>query len=784
MKFFLFTIFLLFSQALFSQKNKLDSLLNLLKNSREDTSRAILYYKLGECCDYFSKYDSMILFSNEGKKLSTKLKFKRGEAHAEKIAGDYNVHIGNYNEAVKHLNEAEKIYQAISDLDGLSNVYVSIGNIDVERGNYDKGLDSYFKSLKISEKIKDDIGIISTLSKIGIVYENKANYKEALIYYKKQLDLAIKLKYRIEIASAYNNIGLVYRYQGNYPEALECCFKSLKIQEELKNKFGIATLYNNIAIVYSFQGSHNDALNYFSKSLKMKEEIGDKKEIADAYNNLGIAYKNLNKITEAISSQLKALRIREALGNKYGMCQSYNNIGNLYSLQRNYLFALDYYEKSLKLDIEIGDKYGIVSGESNIGNAFLNLRRFNEAKKHQLEALKISLEIGAKEKIKDAYRGLSSTDSAMGNYKTAFDNYKMYILYRDSLFSEENTRQTVEQQMQYEFDKKAAADSVANAKAQEIKDVEIEKQNAEIKAKRNQQYALFGGLILVIVFAWFMYNRFKITNRQKIIIEEQKSLVEEKHKEITDSINYAERIQRSFIATKQILDENLKDYFVVFKPKDVVSGDFYWAAKLHNDKFALVTADSTGHGVPGAIMSLLNITSLEKAIESYVKPSDILNSTRKTIIERLKKDGSEEGGKDGMDASLCVFDFKNKIVTISAANNPVWIVKNSGTEAIEVLEVKPDKMPLGKHDKQDVPFSQQEIDLQSGDVVYTLTDGFPDQFGGEKGKKFMSKKLRELLASNAHLPMNEQKLLLENVFKKWIGNMEQVDDVTVIGVRI
>ena len=293
------------------------------------------------------------------------------------------------------------------------------------------------------------------------------------------------------------------------------------------------------------------------------------------------------------------------------------------------------------------------------------------------------------------------------------------------------------------------------------------------------------------------------------IVEEQKKIVEEKHKEITDSINYAERIQRSFLATKKHLDENLNhivnsstnnpvtsseveksavtgldsvgpdNYFILFKPKDIVSGDFYWSATLSNGTFALATADSTGHGVPGAIMSLLNITSLEKAIETYIEPSDILNATRKIIIDRLKKDGSEDGGKDGMDCSLCVYDFKNMKLHIAAANNPVWILRGG-----ETIEIKPDKMPVGKHDKQDIPFTQQSIDLRKGDLVYTLTDGFPDQFGGDNGKKFMSKKLRELLAKKAHLPLKEQKDLLEKTFSNWVGNLEQVDDITLIGVRV
>ncbi|MFN6039115.1 MAG: two-component regulator propeller domain-containing protein [Bacteroidota bacterium] len=273
--------------------------------------------------------------------------------------------------------------------------------------------------------------------------------------------------------------------------------------------------------------------------------------------------------------------------------------------------------------------------------------------------------------------------------------------------------------------------------------------------------------------------------QKNILIKEQKKIVEEKaaelairHKEITDSINYAERIQKSFLATKNHLDENLKEYFIFFKPKDVVSGDFYWSATLNNGNFILCTADSTGHGVPGAIMSLLNITSLEKAIESYNSPEEILNATRKIIIERLKRDGSADGGKDGMDASLCVYDFRKLTLQVSASHNPVWIVRG-----IDVIEIKPDKMPVGKHDRQDEDFTQHTIQLEKGDVIYTLTDGFPDQFGGERGKKFMSKNLRELLKANANLPMRQQYKLLEETFNNWRAELEQVDDVCIIGVR-
>ena len=272
----------------------------------------------------------------------------------------------------------------------------------------------------------------------------------------------------------------------------------------------------------------------------------------------------------------------------------------------------------------------------------------------------------------------------------------------------------------------------------------------------------------------------EIIEVQKEQVEKQKEQVEAAHKEIKDSINYAERIQRSFLATDELLNQNLNDYFVFFQPKDVVSGDFYWANKLSNGTFAMVNADSTGHGVPGAIMSILNISSIEEAIkEGSTAPYEIFNKTRKFIIDRLKKDGSKDGGKDGMDASIICFDFETNKFTYTAAKNPIWIIRNG-----VLSEIKPEKMPIGKHDKDHIPFEGGEFEIQKGDQVYTLTDGFQDQFGGPKGKKFMAKKLREFILSISHLSMEEQHQKIKEAFTNWKGEIEQVDDVCVIGVRI
>lgn len=264
-------------------------------------------------------------------------------------------------------------------------------------------------------------------------------------------------------------------------------------------------------------------------------------------------------------------------------------------------------------------------------------------------------------------------------------------------------------------------------------------------------------------------------------VEKQKEIVEEKQKEVMDSINYAQRIQRALLASEKMLNANFKDYFVFFQPRDVVSGDFYWSAELANQQIALIIADSTGHGVPGAIMSMLNIACLNEAVDGQKlsEPKDILNYTRKKVIKHLANDGSEEGGRDGMDCALLAFDFVNYKLTYSAANNSVWLIRNN-----ELLEYSPDKMPVGRHDKDQISFTQHTIEVQENDIIYCFTDGIPDQFGGEKGKKLMYKPLRELLLKVNIMPIKEQKEIIKTFFNHWKGNLDQIDDVCMIGVRI
>lgn len=738
MRNFLFTslFIMLFVSDFYSQNINTDSLKIAIENVKLDTNKV---NSLNILAEYYRQNDpdTSIYFANKAEALAKKLNYRIGIAKSYLWMGISYSNLGDYNSALRHLLNA----LTYSDNKKLSSrIYNNLGLTYHGLSKYPEALKNHFYALKIRQEIKDTIGM----------------------------------------ANSYGNIGLIYFNIGNYPEALKYHLQSLKIREFIGDNSGISTSYMNIGNVYSYLKNYPKALDNLLLALKIKKSLNDEREVAKCYANIGLVYESLGKYKEALNMHLASQNIAKKMNDNEILASEYNNIATIFVLQKKYDAAIENHLLSLKLSTESGNQQAIEGSYVNLCGLYAVIKKYSEAEAYGKKALIIAKEIGDLEGMKEIYLNLSEVFSSTKRFNEALSSYKNYKLTEDSLLNEKNTQQIVQQQMQYEFDKKEN-----NTK------LEQEKKNLIIKEeKRKQQIVIIAvsiGLILVLLLAGVILRNLRINQKknriillQKSAVEQQKILVEEKHKEIKDSINYAERIQRALLASVKALDENLEDYFILFKPKDVVSGDFYWATKLKNNNFVLVIADSTGHGVPGAIMSIVNMASLKEAIvQGILSPDLILNETRRLIIENLKNDGSIEGGKDGMDGSLLSFDFKNKTLHCAAANNPIWIIRDK-----ELIEIKADRMPIGKHDKDKTPFTLHTINLQKGDVVYALTDGFPDQFGGNDGKKFKSKKLQELLLSIAQEPMEIQKQSLNSVFEKWKGDLEQVDDVCLLGVRI
>ena len=452
---------------------------------------------------------------------------------------------------------------------------------------------------------------------------------------------------------------------------------------------------------------------------------------------------------------------------------------------------------------ETEDKAGITRSLHYIANVMYLQGNTTTALKHAKKCLQMAQELGYPEPIKNASELLSKLYAKNGNYKEA---YQMHVLYKhmaDTLKSITNKKFAVQKSFQYEYEKKAAADSVKVLEELKVFDVKMQKE-------KTQRTALYIGIGLIALFSVFMYNRFRVTRQQKqiievqkievdqqreladnrrVIAEEQKYIIEEKQKEILDSIHYAKRIQQAMLTSEEYITSHFcmnaktgiseREYFIFYQPKDIVSGDFYWAISHHN-QFYIAAADCTGHGVPGAFMSLLNISFLnENVVERGIMiPSEILNEQRKEIIKALNPSGNENS-KDGMDCALCAFDFENNRLHFALANNPLWLVRDGN-----LIEYRADKMPVGKYEENNKDFTMHNITIEKGDLVYLLTDGYADQFGGEKGKKFKYKHLKDLLLANISKPMNEQRAILAETINSWKGNLEQVDDILIIGMKL
>ncbi len=584
---------------------------------------------------------------------------------------------------------------------------------------------------------------------------------------------ALDTFYYQKLSSAIGDRGFLFYMQGNYKKAVDDYNLSIKIGNKVDNKNNAAIMYNNIAGVYMDQNLNDNALVFFNKSLALYAQIGNEDGTAQCYANIASIYDARGRQDTALEFYNKALKIHERHNNFERIAVIYNNFGTIYSRNKDYGKAIDYLKKSLDMQQQVQNKKGVTFALANIAEVLMRQNKYAEAKTYLLKAYKLAEEMRSPLSIRAPAISLYKVESKLGNWQEALKYYKIYVAAQDSIHSLQNAKTAIEEKIRFDYEKQKAVDQA------------VHDQEMVVAAEREQKQRIISisvaiGLILMITFAVFVFIRLRISNNQNKIIEKQKqtveeknSLIEEKQKEIIDSITYAKRIQNTLLAHEEYLNEHLPEHFVLFKPKDIVSGDFYWASKKEN-RFYLAVCDSTGHGVPGAFMSLLNISFLNEAIneKNIAKPNQILDHVRNRLIENISKDG----GQDGMDAVLLCIEENN--ITYAGANNSVVVISNN-----EIRSLEADKMPVGKGEK-DAPFTLRTVNAKKGDCIYLYTDGYADQFGGPKGKKFKYRPLNELFLSINAKALHEQKKILETTFIDWKKGLEQVDDVCVIGIKI
>lgn len=584
-------------------------------------------------------------------------------------------------------------------------------------------------------------------------------------------DLKLKglaAKNKMYTAKADFGLARFYMINNDLKQAIDLSFIALRVFEELKDSKFIAKAYWQIALINYKLKNMEKAIDLCKKSIEVASKTNNFSATASAYSLMGNLYSAKNMSDIALEYYNRALSIRKQQKHDLESAGLLLNIGSIFSSKNQLVQAEKYMKEALDLNIKYNKRKNVAACYINLGNIFYNTGKFNDAEINYALALKHldSNDLIMKESL---FYNLGEVNYKLGNFEKALRYNDSCMTVKDSLYSRESIKTLNEMQTKYETEKTK---------------LQLEKKELEANNKQVVIYAAFGGCLLLLGLLFFIFRGLrseKKTSREleekNKIINEQKHLVEERNKDIGDSIRYAQRIQQAILPPDALWSSTFKKSFVLYSPKDILSGDFYWLEET-DDHIFVAAADCTGHGVPGALVSIVNYNLLNKAVleKKLTVPGEILDAANQSLTQTLHQSYNEAQIKDGMDVALLSINRKTGDVHYAGANNPIYILSSG-----RITEVKANKFPVGAFMEEKIQnFTTHKISIQKGDKVYLFSDGFADQFGGPKGKKYKYKQLQEKLISSSNLPPHEQKKFMSDDFLAWKGNLEQVDDVLLI----
>jgi len=629
-------------------------------------------------------------------------------------------------------------------------------------------------------------------------FSQLGNNVQSIKYFRESIDLAQQNKDFKHLIQARNEFGYSYTLHGKSDSAIILHLQNLQFadkQSEYAKTYPSTCLF--LAFAYRQYGDLKKAQYYFKTSEQKARLFSDSTILHIAIHERGNIYAMMNNTDSALFYQLEAYEIRKRLKNKYYLLVSFNDIAGSYYRIGNNALAAAYFEKSLELTKnEFYDPNLLFTLYGNLGSVYHSLGNFSKAESYYTESLEIAKTNNVKYQLRDAHYHLAYFYFGTKKFELSAEYALSAYAYNDSVYTEENSKTIEELSTKYETEKK---------------EQQIVIQKLEIRKKNLQttylliSSSIFLVLLLLTIFAYRQKNKahrlIKFQNmeimekneelrQQKEEIEAQRDeisyqnqIVTDQNKHITDSINYASKIQKAALPKHAVFETYVSDFFILFKPRDIVSGDFYWAEKIGNQLIVAV-ADCTGHGVPGAFMSMLGISFLGNIIRKQdIKQTNmVLEELRHEIKTTLSQTTHASDQKDGMDIAFFTINTDTLELHFSGAFNPLYIIRSSGTEP-ELIELKADRQPVAVYIKEK-PFAFQVFQLQKGDVVYSFSDGYADQFGGSGGGKYKTKKFKAFLETISNLPMPEQKKLLDTEFETWRGKLPQTDDVLVVGLKV
>jgi serine phosphatase RsbU (regulator of sigma subunit) len=635
--------------------------------------------------------------------------------------------------------------------------------------------DSLTLKLKTMGQDTDRIKCLNELA-FTIKYSNPELAEK---YCNEVLPLAEKLKFYRGLAFANKTKGILFDESGNYPESINSYMQSLSFSQKINDKMATARTEANIGIVLRKLKKNRESINYFKKSYLFFVNKNAMYEM-NVLMNIGLSYIDLHLADSALIYEKRAFETMKK--NNFEDPNVYGNLGLAYCEKKDFVSAEPLIKRCLELEKEQDEKQTFIAVWSmDLAFVYMNTNKTDAAIKLLEEVILLFGKDKYTYEATHCYKQLAGIYENKGDWKNAYKYHKILSQIKDTIYNSENSIQVNSLKEKYEAKKKET----------EIKLLTTDKALQDEALKKNKIIIYSGTVLSVFIFLFLIFVIKNNKQKQKInkelvsknkTIELQKEIVEEKQKEILDSISYAKRLQEAILPPNNLIKQNLPDSFIFYKPKDIIAGDFYWMETLENT-ILIAAADCTGHGVPGAMVSIVCANALNRTVKELkiTEPGKILDKVRELVIETFEKSESEV--KDGMDISLlAITKYSNTdkqiIAQWAGANNPLWFYSNS-----EMKEIKANKQPIGKTD-QIQPFTTHSITLQIGDMIYLFTDGYADQFGGEKGKKYKYKQLQDVLASNNSKSSIEIKEVLNADFTAWKGALEQVDDVCIMGIKL
>ncbi|MCE3227115.1 MAG: nprA [Bacteroidetes bacterium] len=772
-----FTCLLLIASLHFFADTK-DSLVQVLK-SKKDTARISVLIKI---CDLSTK-DSTFLsnpYLGEIEKIAYSSPNKKYEGDYHYLVGQHWLSNRNFDKALAEYKLSLSKYKLAESYSDQCKAFRAMGQVFGMQNKMTEAL-SYFKqasAISKSQKLTRDHALNQYMTARTFYFMGE--HKKAMDPFNESFECYRSLNDSDKMASIYNQIGSCYRTSTDFASALTSYQHAQKIYEKLKNKKEYAGCEVNTGTVYYEMGNKDKALNYFLSAEKLLEEIDYKLYLGNVRFNIASIYLERDNFEKALPKLLGAKQTFLELKDLRFYSDVLANLVYVHAQRNEYPLAEKSLIEALEIKERMEDQNGLIMCYQHAGSLYLKMKNFSKSIAFYEKALALAKTVEDRGAVINTFKNLADVFNDAGNYKQSVEFYQKYISAKDSVFQKESADKVAELETRYNTEKKENQIAILN------KDKEVNEK--QLKVKSLQQNMLLIGLGLLLVVAFLIYNRYRIKQQSNIKlqsafneIEANRDEIASQKKEIVDSIQYAKRIQQAILPPKQNIYTVFNDSFVLYNPKDVVSGDFY-AFFQKDNLVTIAVADCTGHGVPGAFMSMIGMEQLTRIIteRGISQPDIVLNELNKGVRYALKQDQDNSETRDGMDIALCTFDLHKNSLQYSGAMRPLWIVRNK-----ELIEIKANKFAIGGIDTADKKlFTNNSIQLQKNDCLFMFTDGYADQFGGANGKKFMLKNFSKKLIEVSDLPMKDIEPQLFSAFNTWKGNNDQVDDILVIGIRI